>query len=100
MPRTEEPARKKSKTPVVYVPCARRAAYENNRKLYELQAQVEKKHAPRVKEVTTQILESIKELIALNAEMKKESPMAGYGEFGHYETMFNGIKAKAEKNME
>jgi hypothetical protein len=98
----DEPPCKKPRAPAVSTlgPQYPRSAFENNRRLYELRAQVLRKHAPRVKELTMQMLETIKELTALNEEAEKECPSVSYGDFGYWETAFNGLKAKAEKHMQ
>ena len=69
-------------------------------RLFDLKEQAMKKHAPRVKELAMQILESIKELTVLDEEMKKESPTASYGSLGALEAVFNGLKENAEKRLE
>ena len=60
-----------------------------------------KKHAPRVRELTVKILESLKELADLEAEMKTESPVAKFthGMIPHHVAAFKDLKEKAEKLM-
>jgi hypothetical protein len=68
----------------------------------KVKAAVMKKHAPRVRELAVKILESLKELADVEAEMRTESSAAKFthGIIPVHVTAFKDLKARAEELMD
>jgi hypothetical protein len=65
----------------------------------KLKAAVMKKHAPRARELAVKILESLKELADMEAEMRTESSAAkfSHGIIPFHVRIFKGLKKRAEE---